>query len=131
MALVYAGIRVTDLERSFAFYTTLLGLKLAKRGSMTHGGLWVQLEDPETHQKIELNWYPPGSPYATPFSVGEGLDHLGFKVQDARVEFARLVAAGATVAIEPWKEGPGEYVGYVKDPDGNWIEVFSYDPTAV
>jgi catechol 2,3-dioxygenase-like lactoylglutathione lyase family enzyme len=82
------------------------------------------LEDPSTKQRLELNYYPPGNRYATAYTVGEGLDHLGFKVEDARAWFKKLLAAGATPAVEPYEEGPGEVVSYLRDPDGNWIEVY-------
>ena len=126
MALRYVGVRVTDLERSLRFYTEILRLKLVRRGKMSHGGEWAMLVDPDSSEKLELNWYPPGHEHATPFVVGEGLDHLGFEVDDARAEYQRLLAAGAKSAIEPWDEGNGEWVGYVTDPDGHWIEVFSH-----
>jgi len=127
MPLQYFGIRVTNLERSLKFYMEGLGLKEERRGKMSHGGIWVNLEDPATKQRLELNYYPPGNRFATPYTPGEGLDHIGFKVKDARKEFARLVAMGAQVAIEPWQESDHEVVSYVKDPDGNWVEVYQVD----
>ncbi len=130
MSLTYFGIRVTDLDRSVRFYTGALGLRERKRGRMSHGGLWVSLEDPETHQLLELNWYPPDSPYATPYSVGEGLDHLAFDVKDARTTIQELLVAGAERAIEPWLEESRYWIGYVKDPDGLWLEIESpVDPS--
>jgi hypothetical protein len=44
---------------------------------MKHGGKWV-LEAPRSHQRLELNWYPPDSHLATSYEAGEGLDHIGF-----------------------------------------------------
>ena len=64
VGLRYFGIRVTDLERSLSFYVGVLGRKERRRGTMRHGGVWVLLQDPRTRQRLELNWYPPGSPYA-------------------------------------------------------------------
>ena len=125
MSLVYAGIRVTDLERSVRFYTEGLGLKETGRGRMSHGGEFIGLQDPNTMQQLELNWYPNDSPYNTPYSVGEGLDHLGFEVDDAPAAYRRLLRLGATPAIEPWLEQDRYWIGYVRDPDGLWIEVQS------
>lgn len=125
MALVYAGIRVTDPDRSLRFYTEGLGLKETSRGHMSHGGLFIELQDPNTLQQLELNWYPSNSPYNTPYSAGEGLDHLGFEVEDAQSTYQRLLRLGATPAIEPWLERDRYWIGYVRDPDGLWIEVQS------
>jgi lactoylglutathione lyase len=125
MALVYSGIRVTDPDRSVQFYTEGLGLKETSRGHMSHGGLFIGLQDPNTMQQLELNWYPADSPYNTPYTVGEGLDHLGFEVEDARATYQRLLRLGATPAIEPWLEQDRYWIGFVRDPDGLWIEVQS------
>jgi lactoylglutathione lyase len=125
MALVYSGIRVTDPDRSVKFYTEGLGLKETGRGHMSHGGLFIGLQDPNTMQQLELNWYPSDSSYNTPYSVGEGLDHLGFEVEDARALYRRLLLLGASPAIEPWLEHGKYWIGFVRDPDGIWIEIQS------
>ncbi len=123
MGVVYAGIRVTDLERSLRFYREGLGLAEEGRGTMSHGGTFVGLVDPETKFRLELNYYPPGSPYARPYSVGEGLDHLGVVVPDARAAIERLRRMGARVVVEAWRENDRYWIGFVEDPDGIWIEV--------
>jgi lactoylglutathione lyase len=124
MVLRYFGIRVTKLERSLKFYTELLGLRVMRQGRMRHGGKWVLLEDPRSHQRLELNWYPSDSPYATPYEPGEGLDHIGFKVQDAASTVRKLLAKGAVPALVPKDKNGIGGLYYLKDPDGNWIEFF-------
>ncbi len=130
MGISYVGIRVTDLARSIRFYTEGLGLVESKRGRMSHGGTWVSMKDPETGFNLELNWYPADSPYATPFTPGEGLDHLGVDVKDARATVERLCAFGGKVAVAPWVEEGRYVIGFVEDPDGNWVEVQSPLPGA-
>ena len=125
MSLTYTGLRVTDLSRSLRFYCEGLGLVEKGRGTMSHGGTFVGLQDPESHAQLELNFYPASSPFAVPYSAGEGLDHLGFDVGDARGTIEKLRAMGATVAIEPWLEAGRYWIGFVEDPDGNWVEIQS------
>lgn len=125
MTLSYTGIRVRDLARSIRFYQDGFGLTERGRGTMTHGGRFVELEDPSSHQRIELNWYPPGSPYATRYTVGEGLDHLGFVVDDADATVARLLPLGASIALPVWTERGRSRIGFVRDPDGIWLEIES------
>jgi lactoylglutathione lyase len=125
MSLVYVGLRVMDPERSVKFYTEGLGLKETGRGHMSHGGLFIGLQDPNTMQQLELNWYPSDSPYNTPYSVGEGLDHLGFEVEDARATYNQLLLLGASPAVAPWLEQGKYWIGFVRDPDGLWIELQS------
>jgi lactoylglutathione lyase len=128
MHLEYVGIRVTDFDRSLRFYTEQLGLKeLRRKDARADGlGIWVVLQDAASGQQIELNWYPEGSRHGVPYVAGEGLDHLGFVVDDVAEAYERLVAAGAEPAMPP-----AEYEGLtacVKDPDGNWIEVYQKTP---
>ena len=125
MSITYVGIRVTNLERSLRFYCKGLGLRERARGTMSHGGLFVGLEDPESHFQLELNLYPPGSEFAKPYVVGEGLDHLGLDVADARGLIERLRGMGARVVLEPWLEAQRYWIGFVEDPDGIWVEIQS------
>ena len=127
MYLKYVGIRVTDLDRSVKFYTELLGLKEDRRGDSRKFGLgiWVVLRDDTTGERIELNWYPPGSKYAVPYVAGEGLDHIAFLVDDVRKTFNELVAKGAAPTQVTPEETDG-WTAYVKDPDGNWIEIYTH-----
>jgi len=129
VGLSYTGIRVTNLDRSVKFYVEDLGLVEEKRGTMSHGGRWVSLRDPASKFELELNYYPPGSPFATPYSPGEGLDHLGFDVVDARALIERMRGRGVRIAVEPWLEEGRVWIGFVEDPDGNWIEIQSPVPS--
>ena len=122
MYLDYVGVRVTKLASAAGFLTRGLGLKEVRRGKMAHGGVWVLFEDPASHQRLELNWYPKGSRYATPFLPGEGLDHLGFRVQDLRAAGQRLIAAGARQREEiRWRRKV--VVAFYEGPDGIWVEL--------
>src|SRR5256885_16830267 len=78
MKLLYAGIRVRDLETSIRFYRTVMGMRVSRRGTMRHGGIWVELQSPGSPQRLELNWDPPGSRFPTPYRRGEELDPLAF-----------------------------------------------------
>lgn len=53
---------------------------------MNHGGVFVELVGPGRHVPLELNGYPPGSPYTHRYVPGERPDHLGFEVADARAK---------------------------------------------
>lgn len=121
MYLDYAGIRVTHLPKASRFVTKGLGLAEVRRGRMGHGGIWVLFRDPTSHQHLELNWYPKGSKYATPFVAGEGLDHLGFRVNDMAAAARQLRSAGARRLSEVRWKGK-VVVAYYEGPDGIWVE---------
>ncbi len=122
MYLDYAGVRVTDLRRAMRFFTAGLGLVEARRGRMRHGGVWVLLEDRASGQRLELNWYPAGSRYATPFAPGEGLDHLGVRVQSLAAAGRRLRNAGGRKVVSV-RGRAGPEVEYYEGPDGIWVEL--------
>ena len=119
----YVGIRVTDLRRSIDFYTKILGLKVTNRANFeqTKGEI-VNLQSEEDGFIIELNYYEESSPYNTKYSVGEGLDHLAFKVNDLDEALEELKKAGCHSILEMNADG-NRWV-YIEDPDGIWIELF-------
>ncbi len=121
MKLVYAGVRVRDLDRSLTFYKAL-GMKVVLRGTMKHGGVYVHLKSPGSPQILELNYYPNRNRYYEPYRKGSELDHLGFWVRDVDACLDFLNGAGAKTVVEPWSEGRHR-LAFVEDPDGITIEL--------
>jgi lactoylglutathione lyase len=119
---LYTGIRVRDLERSIQFYRKVMGMRVTRRGRMSHGGLWVELRSPGSPQRLELNWYPQQNKFWSPYRSGEELDHLAFRVRDVARSFRGIVARGARPEVEPFQEERYEFA-FVSDPDGIWIEL--------
>jgi lactoylglutathione lyase len=120
----YVGIRVTNLQKSIDFYTKLLGMKVTGRGKIEETkGETVGLQSEEGGFILELNFYEKDSPYNTPYSAGEGLDHLAFKVDnlDKALEEARKGRHRVILEIK----ANGSRWAYIEDPDGNWIELFA------
>lgn len=122
MKFKYTGIRVRDLKRSIEFYTKTMGLKQTHKGTMHAGGKYVQLKDKESQQELELNYYPPGAKFYEAYCEGSELDHIAFWCEDVRESYEKVLAGGATSAVEPWDEG-GWTLAFVRDPDGVWIEL--------
>ena len=126
--LSYVGIRVTDLERSPRFYAGALGLKEVGRGdnSPLGGGQYVLLQDSWSDQRLELNWYPPRSPFAAPDVPGEALDHLAFRVANLPSSLELLQKAGARRDDRSGDHRlpDGAPVAYVQDPHGIWLGVY-------
>lgn len=144
MFVSYFGIRVTDLEKSVKFYTEVFGMMQVRAGDFIRagGGKYILLRDPVSGQRLELNWYPGGSEFATAYEPGEGLDHIGVKVDDVAAKLKELAAKGLEVVPIPGALGEQKlspdftlHIGFVKDPDGNWIGLYDqsrplgeYDP---
>jgi lactoylglutathione lyase len=122
MKFVYTGIRVRNLKRAVEFYRETMGLKEVRRGRMRAGGVFVQLRGKDSMQVLELNYYPPGKKFYEEYVEGSELDHLAFWCRGVRRSYKKVLAGGATSAVEPWDEG-GYTLAFVRDPDGVWIEL--------
>ena len=123
------GLRVTRLDRSLRFYTRALGFREIRRGDTRSwgGGIWVLLEDPRSHRRVELNWYPTASRFGGAYRTGDAVDHLDFTLGVApRAELEKvyrllLRQGGRPTGYEPsTTEG---WMASVLDPDGVWITV--------
>ena len=119
----YVGIRVKDLEKSIDFYTKLLGMKVKDRSKMERTkGEVVSLQGEDGGFELELNYYEKDSPFYTDYSVGEGLDHLAFGVEDLSKALEEAKSNGFRVVSE-MKTNQSRWA-YIEDPNGIWIELF-------
>jgi lactoylglutathione lyase len=119
----YVGIRVTNLQKSIDFYTKILGMTVAGRGKIEQTkGETVGLQSEKDGFVLELNYYEESSPYYTKYKIGDGLDHLAFKVDDLDKALEEAKKAGHPTVLEMKADG-SRWV-YIEDPDGIWIELF-------
>ena len=120
---VAVGIRVKDLQESVDFYVKLFDMKVVGRGKVAQTkGEWVELASENDGFTLELNYYGSDSPYNVEYSVGEGLDHLTFKVDNLNEALEKAKLAGYP-AKEEHRRGRFRWV-YVEDPNGIWIQLY-------
>ena len=121
--LTYVGVRVKDLDESISFYSKLLGMKLADRSKIaaTHGET-ATLVSEKGGFPLELNFYEKESRYAKRYTVGEGLDHIGFRVESIDGTLAKAKKMGCRL-LNDVKTKTSRWA-YVEDPNGIWIEIF-------
>jgi catechol 2,3-dioxygenase-like lactoylglutathione lyase family enzyme len=117
--LTHIHLRVSDLDRSLAFYQRVFGLEEMFR----EGPNLVFLRTPGRRDTITLN----EDPDQDKARVGDsgGIAHFGFRLaDDADLELAiqEVRAAGGTL-VRRGEHSPGEPYAYVTDPDGYVIEL--------
>ncbi|WP_078119102.1 VOC family protein [Thiosocius teredinicola] len=112
---------VRDLQRSLAFYRDLLGLKSLGE---TFNGRACMLTSGRTHHELLL--LEVGDAPAPPPGRRIGLYHVGWCIGDSddalRDAKAKLEAAG--VAIEGMSDHWISHSLYLRDPDGNELELY-------
>jgi catechol 2,3-dioxygenase-like lactoylglutathione lyase family enzyme len=76
---------------------------------------------------------PEMTPFANPLEVVKAMAELGIQyvtlqVRNCDAAFNALKAAGAVVAVEPSTFGTVARIAFVRDPDGNFIELSQRPP---
>lgn len=123
MKLLHTMIRVGDLDRSIAFYTGALGMRLLRRqdypeGRFTLAFVGYQPESEGAVIELTHNWD------TARYELGNGFGHIALGVDDVYRACEQLRAQGARIVREagPMKHGT-TVIAFVEDPDGYKIEL--------
>ena len=122
MRLLHTMLRVGDLDRSIAFYTDVLGMRLLRRNDYPEGRFtlaFVGYDSEDRASVIELTHYWDTAQY----DLGTAFGHLAVEVDDAAATCEAVRARGGKVVREagPMKHGT-TVIAFVEDPDGYKIE---------
>ncbi len=122
MRLLHTMLRVGDLDRSIAFYTDVLGMRLLRRNDYPEGRFtlaFVGYDSEDRASVIELthNWD------TAQYDLGTAFGHLAVEVDDAAATCEAVRARGGKVVREagPMKHGT-TVIAFVEDPDGYKFE---------
>ena len=123
MRILHTMLRVGNLDRSLAFYTEVLGMKLLRQSDYPDGRFtlaFVGYQDESEAAVLELthNWDTPS------YDLGDGYGHIALEVPDAYKACEDIKARGGKVVREagPMKHGT-TVIAFVEDPDGYKIEL--------
>jgi lactoylglutathione lyase len=122
MRILHTMLRVGDLDRSLAFYTEVLGMKLLRRSDYPDGRFtlaFIGYGDEASTAVIELthNWD------TAKYELGNAYGHIAVEVDDAYKACEEVTRRGGKVTrpAGPMKHGT-TVIAFVEDPDGYKIE---------
>jgi lactoylglutathione lyase len=119
MELIHTCYRITDVDRSVAFYEAL-GFEERRRMPIREEAINVFMGLPGDGDRLELTYNFGVDSY----EVGTGYGHVAVAVDDLEQTLARLKEQGIDPEREPYRvrEG-GSLLCFVRDPDGYRIEL--------
>ncbi|WP_416455312.1 lactoylglutathione lyase [Salmonella enterica] len=123
MRLLHTMLRVGDLQRSIAFYTNVLGMKLLRtrenpeyKYSLAFVGYGPETE--EAVIELTYNWGVES------YDMGNAYGHIALSVDNAAEACERIRQNGGNVTREAGPvKGGSTIIAFVEDPDGYKIEL--------
>ncbi|HFE7426094.1 lactoylglutathione lyase [Salmonella enterica] len=123
MRLLHTMLRVGDLQRSIAFYTNVLGMKLLRTS-----------ENPEYKYSLAFVGYGPETEEAVieltynwgveSYDMGNAYGHIALSVDNTAEACERIRQNGGNVTREAGPvKGGSTIIAFVEDPDGYKIEL--------
>ena len=119
--LIHTCYRVTDPEKSVAFYEALGFEEVARMPIGDEAeNIFMNIPGDGDSPKLELT-HNFG---VTEYEIGTGYGHIAVTVDDLDTDLARLEAQGITPEKPPYtvREG-GNRLCFVRDPDGYRVEL--------
>jgi lactoylglutathione lyase len=119
MELIHTCYRITDIDRSVAFYTAL-GFEERGRMPIRNEAVNVFMGLPGDGDRLELTYNFGVDSY----ELGTAYGHIAVTVSDLDATLARLAEQGIEPEKPPYtvREG-GSRLCFVRDPDGYRVEL--------
>ena len=122
MALIHTCYRITDVDRSVAFYRAL-GFEEIRRMPIREEAINVFLNQPGDgdEPRLELTF---NFGRTDPYEIGTGYGHIAITSPDLDATLAELHGQGIQPERPPYtvRDG-GSRICFVRDPDGYRIEL--------
>jgi lactoylglutathione lyase len=118
--LIHTCYRITDIDRSVAFYNQL-GFEELRRLPIRDEAINVFMGLPGDGARLELTW---NNDQDGPYDIGTGYGHIAITVEDLDGTLGRLADVGIEPERPPYQvsEG-GSRICFVRDPDEYRIEL--------
>lgn len=122
--LLHTRYRVSDLEKTVAFYRDVLGLQETRRSRSGRGSELVFFKAPGSEEEIEICKFDGSGPVV----VGPDLTHLAFEVDDLEAFAARAASLGHPLSDGPHTTSKGSVIAFLDAPEGYEIELIQPAP---
>jgi lactoylglutathione lyase len=122
--MLHTMLRVNDMDKSLAFYTGPLGMKLLRKkdypdGKFTLAFVGYGPEESNTVLELTYNWGRTEN-----YKLGDAYGHIALGVPDIYGTCEKLAAQGVKIPRPP---GPMKHgttvIAFVEDPDGYKVEL--------
>ena len=123
MRILHTMIRSGNFERSIAFYTEIMGMKLLRqkdypKGEFTNAFLGYGDETEQAALELTYNWGVES------YDMGTGFGHIALEVDDVYEATAQIKAKGGKIIRDAGPMNAGtRIIAFVEDPDGYQIEL--------
>jgi lactoylglutathione lyase len=123
MRILHTMIRSGNLERSIAFYTEIMGMKLLRqkdypKGEFTNVFLGYGDESEQAALELTYNWGVES------YDMGTGFGHIALEVDDVYEATAQIKEKGGKIIRDAGPMNAGtRIIAFVEDPDGYQIEL--------
>ncbi len=117
--LLHTRYRVSDLEKTVAFYKEVLGLEEVRRNTSGRGSQLVFFKAPGSEELIEICKFDGSGPV----QVGPDLTHLAFEVDDLEAFARHSASKGYPLSDGPHRASSGSIIAFVDAPEGYEIEL--------
>lgn len=125
----HVALKVSDIERSLAFYRDRLSFTEMMRLNRDDGSLWLVYLRVTDTQFVEI--FPGGEGDRAPGSGRTAINHFCLECNDIEATAATLRAEGIALTVEPKMGADGNRQCWIDDPDGNRIEFMEMSPDSM
>ncbi|KRS20648.1 glyoxalase I [Alishewanella sp. WH16-1] len=123
MRILHTMLRVGNLEKSIAFYTEVMGMKLLRQSEnpeYKYTLAFVGYGDESSNAVLELtyNWGVDS------YDLGSAFGHIALEVENVYDACDKIRAKGGVISREPGPvKGGTTEIAFVRDPDNYAIEL--------
>jgi lactoylglutathione lyase len=117
--LLHTRYRVSDMDKTVAFYRDVLGLEVIRQSTSPRGSQLAFFKAPGSEEEIEICKFDGSGPV----NVGTDITHLAFEVDDIEAFAKHSASKGYPLSDGPTQTSSGSVIAFIDAPEGYEIEL--------